>query len=77
MSELIRGKIESDREVHPKKITFGESPFKEINGRWVNVKDPGKEVKEVRWSELIGRLNKNNKTHCYSSFKDSCAFYLY
>ena len=31
---IIRGKIESPRELRPRTITFGDIPFYEKNGKW-------------------------------------------
>lgn len=50
---MIRGKIETEREILPRRVVFGMSPLKKIHKKWVNTKNPNSEVKETNLRELL------------------------
>lgn len=52
---MIKGKIETEREILPRRVVFGDSPFKKVALRkWINTEDPeNTEVKETSLKELL------------------------
>ncbi len=53
---MIRGRIESAREVKSKMIVFGVSPFKRVDGKWVNTEVPNAKVEEKTFKDVFPEL---------------------
>lgn len=61
---IIRGKIECNREVQPKRTTFGgPSPFIKINGKWVLESDHSKKAIVCSLAEFLKMASFNEACH--------------
>lgn len=59
---VIRGKLESKREVLPKRTVFGKSPFIRIKEglqeAWTNTENPEAKPKELSLKDYLRTFNK-------------------